>query len=439
MIRSALIVLTVVVLMASARTFVPTSISELASPGVLLAFGFLVIAAVHVGNLFAALRLPRITGYLLTGLACGPDVGHLVSSSMLDSLTPIGGVAVGLIALSAGSELNFRRMQPRLRTVTVTGLLAVPLTAAVTASLTLVLAPRLPFLAGMSLSERLVVAGTLGVVFASLSPSVALALLSETGSDGPVSETVLGVVVLADLAIIVLFAVAHALAAGVFHIGAPSGNLVRGILIEVFGSMVVGIAVSATLALYVRRVRTKIALFVLAICFVAAEVGARLHLDVLIICLTAGLLLENVWKVHGESLREELAPAVLPVFSVFFAMAGARLHVRDLRSVGALALLFVIVRGLTLFAAGRGGASLARADASVWRWMPYGLLPQAGISVGLAVLVARHFPTWGGGARALILSVVTVNELVGPVLLRWALVRSGEAGRRLDGARHDAH
>jgi hypothetical protein len=62
--------------------------------------------------------------------------------------------------------------------------------------------------------------------------------------------------------------------------------------------------------------------------------------------------------------------------------------------------------------------------------MPFGMLPQAGVSVGLAVLIARQFPTWGPQARALILGVITINELFGPVLLRTALVRAGEAGRR---------
>ena len=49
------------------------------------------------------------------------------------------------------------------------------------------------------------------------------------------------------------------------------------------------------------------------------------------------------------------------------------------------------------------------------------------------MLIERHFTTWGGGARGLILSVITINELFGPVLLRMALVRAGESGKRTDG------
>ena len=80
------------------------------------------------------------------------------------------------------------------------------------------------------------------------------------------------------------------------------------------------------------------------------------------------------------------------------------------------------------------GAALGAADPDVRRWMPLSLISQAGVSVGLAELLARHFPTWGGGARTLVLSVVTLNELVGPVLFRLALTRAGEVGRRAPGA-----
>jgi Kef-type K+ transport system membrane component KefB len=239
-------------------------------------------------------------------------------------------------------------------------------------------------------------------------------------------------VVLADIAIIVLFAFVHTLAAGVFGVTNTSGSIgpAQAVAVEIFGSMAVGFVVSIALALYIRRVKQRFALFVLAVCFVCAQVGSQLHLDVLIICLTAGLVLENLWNVKGELVHHELGPAVLPVFAVFFAVAGARLHVHDLKVIWPMALLFVGVRGVTLFTGAAIGVRAARAEGVVRRWLPFGALPQAGVSVGLAVLIERHFTTWGGGARALILSVITINELIGPVLLRVALVRAGEVGKR---------
>jgi mannitol/fructose-specific phosphotransferase system IIA component (Ntr-type) len=59
------------------------------------------------------------------------------------------------------------------------------------------------------------------------------------------------------------------------------------------------------------------------------------------------------------------------------------------------------------------------------------LIPQAGVAVGL-VLIIQEDPAFSEAAGlfgAVVLSVVTVNEIVGPILTRLALSRSGEAGR----------
>ncbi len=433
MIRAVLNLTLIVTLMASVRTFLPALDESVAGAGVALGFGFLLLAAWQTGQLFSMLRLPRLTGYLLTGIVCGPEVSGMLTTQMIDSLGIVNGVAVGLIALSAGSELNFVHIRPRFRSIVAVSLIAIPLAMFGTALVAFLLAGRLPFMHGMTSMQRIVTAATLGVVFASLSPAVAIAMISETSSAGPVSETVLGVVVIADIAIILLFATMHAVAQGQFATGAPGGSIssFTGVVIEVFGSMIAGVVVSGVLALYLRRVQAKASLFVLAVCFICAEIGTRLHLDVLLICLTAGLLLENVLGVKGENVARELAPVSLPIFAVFFGVAGAKLHIHDLKVVWPYALLFVAVRAIGHAAGAKIGSAVGRADPVVRKWLPMGMIPQAGVSVGLAVLIARHFPSWGPQARALILGVITINELVGPVLLRTALVRAGEAGKRV--------
>ena len=64
--------LAITVLVAS---FVVTQASErtpISLPPTALALGFALIAAALVGALFERLRLPRVSGYLVFGLVCGP-------------------------------------------------------------------------------------------------------------------------------------------------------------------------------------------------------------------------------------------------------------------------------------------------------------------------------------------------------------------------------
>lgn len=435
MIRSLLMLAVVLSLMGAARSFAPASQESAPGTGTVLGFGFLVLAALQSGRVFALLRLPRLTGYLLCGLLTGPHLLALLSDRNVADLRIVNGVAVSLIALTAGSELDLRALRPRLRTVSAVSALALLLTMAAVTLMVAALGPRLSFLDGFSAAQRWSVALTLGVLLASLSPAVTIAIFAESRARGPVSETSLGVVVLADIVIIVAFTAINTLDARVFGAhGPPSGSPLATLAAEIGGSALAGAVFALALVAWHRVVRAHLSLFIVALCIVATEVGTRLHLDPLLLCLAAGLLLQNALGVPSEVIARTLAPAGLPIYAVFFALAGANLSLRDLRTLWPFALLLSVVRAVTLMGGATLGARLTGAEPAVRRWMPFALIPQAGVSVGLAELVGRHFPTWGVGVKALVLAVMTVNVVVGPLLLRFALARADEVGRRTEGA-----
>ncbi len=87
-------------------------------------------------------------------------------------------------------------------------------------------------------------------------------------------------------------------------------------------------------------------------------------------------------------------------------------------------------RGLSSFGAARlaaRGEKLPRGLAGL-AWV--GLLPQAGLALALAVLIKRSLPTFGPQAAALMSNIAGMDQLVSPVLLRFARLRSGEANQR---------
>lgn len=435
MVRALTLLAVVVTLMASARAFVGSAEPPFGS-GVSLAFGFLVLAAYMAGEAVASLRLPKLTGYLFLGLACGPSASDLVTQAMIERLSLVNGVAVGLIALAAGGEINLQELRPRLRLLGRLTAFAVGGGVLVCTAAVLLLSPWLPFMQSLSLAQRGAIAALLGVVLASLSPAVVLALLSEQRAAGPLSATMLGGVVLGEIAIVLFFALAHSFAGAVFGAEASSMSPGLALAIELGGSAVVGVAAGAILALYVRRVNKQLALFVVALCLVVAEVGARLHLDVVLVCLTAGLCLENFFGVRGHVLARELEPATVPIFAVFFSLAGARLDLSLLRSLLPFAATIAAVRALTFVLAAWAATRGADAEPSVKRWVVTGLLPQGGVSVGLAGMVASHFAGWGRAGASLCLAVIAINQVFGPVLTRAAVVSTGEAGQKLDAEHH---
>lgn len=421
------LILVLTALMDALRSFTAGELG--AGGGVSLALGYLLLTAYFVGGTFHHIRLPKLTGYIVTGIVAGPNVLDLLSVQVLGSLTIVNGVAVALIAMTAGSELEYRALKPLLRSIwgiTLFGVIGTTLVLTVTVYL---MRHMLPFFAPMTLGQSLVVSLVLGVVMVAQSPAVVVALRDEMQADGPIARTVLGVVVIADLVVILMFAVASAAAKAVFGASADMLATLVALTWELGGSLVVGAGIGYVLGLYLRKVKGGAALFLLIVAFIIAEVGQRIHLDPLLVALAAGMLVRNTTHV-GEELHAHITWSALPVYILFFAVTGANIHLDVLAVVGLPALVFVAARGAGLFYGSRLGARFAQAPPGVQRYVGFGLLPQAGLALALSLLFAKTFPEFGAEAGALTLGVVAINELIAPALYRSALVRSGEAGQR---------
>lgn len=103
------------------------------------------------------------------------------------------------------------------------------------------------------------------------------------------------------------------------------------------------------LALYVRRVGTRSGLFPFALLFIAAEAGAALHLNPLLIGLTAGLLLENLTAIGGEQLAAAAEGVAMPTFAIFFALVGAEVQLGAFLATAPFALGAAVERGTSIY------------------------------------------------------------------------------------------
>lgn len=415
-------------LMQAARAFAPEAAVGSGPAATALACGFLMLTGFLAGHLCKAIGLPKLTGYLAAGIFVGPQVLDLVSYAMVDSLRIFNGVAIALIAMTAGVEMHLESLRPLYRSIRWITLVAVLGTTLLLAIAAFLMRDHLPFLADLELTQQLAVAVVLGVTMAAQSPAVVVALRDETESDGPMMRTVLAVVVLADLVVILCFALASTVAKSTFGASADVLGTAGELAWEIMGSIIVGVVVGFLVSLYLKRVKGGGALFIVAVAFVMAEVGRRMHFDPLLVALAAGMFIRNMTEV-ADRLHREIESASLPVYVTFFAVTGAGVHLDALLVVGLPAAIFVVIRGLGFWAGNHVAGRLAEAPEVVRRYGGFGLMPQAGLALALAILFQRSFPNLGDEAPALIFGIVALNELIAPVLFRVALVRSGEAGQ----------
>ena len=403
-------------------------------PQSLLAFGFLILAAYSVGELAKQVRLPKIVGYLLAGLLFGPAVLGIVSSDVSTELAPVSDLAVALIAFLAGAELRWNEV--REHGTKILKILGSELSLSFVGILVFLSLFRgfVPFLADASLGQAIVLAALFASIAIVHSPAVTLALLTETGARGPVARTTLGVVLVADVAVILMFSgtLAVAQATAPAPGGAPGMSL--GLVTwEILGSVLVGAILGGVVALYLRFVQRELFMFAIVIAFLGAEIARLAHVETLLTLLVAGFITENVSRRdEGDKLRHAMERSSAPVFVVFFALAGAKIAVAEVASLWFVVIPIVLVRAAGIAAGSRLGARWAGVRGPEERYVWMGLISQAGVAIGLASVVADAYPQRGALIRDVLLAVIALNETMGPILFRQALSRSGEIGAATD-------
>ncbi|MCY1023325.1 cation:proton antiporter [Pyxidicoccus sp. MSG2] len=391
---------------------------------VTLAAGALLLCGLFAGKVAKGLGLPRLTGYLLVGVAVGPYALGFIPNAGVKGLELVKGLAVSLIALVAGTELRLgliRRVGTRVALLCagVCGL-----TFVVCFGATFLFKPLLPFMADMTVSQALAVSALVSTVVVSFSPTVTIAIVQETRARGSFTEFLMALVIIGDLFVMVAFALAAGVTKASFGGGLDVAELLGGVGWELFGSVGVGCVLAVAVLVYMRGVKRDLPLFLVGLSFAAAEGGARLHLSPLLVSLAAGALIANLDEHAGERIHHAIQQAGLPVFALFFAAAGAGLKLDALVTVGPVALLLVGLRGGAIWFSCRKLAPVDDPRLKSHLWM--GLISQAGVTFGLAALVSRTFPTFGSQVEVLIVAMITAHELVGPVLTRRALAASGE-------------
>ncbi len=405
-----------------------------------LSFGFLLLAAYLVGDTLSRIGLPRITGYILAGIAFGPHVLDIVAADTVAELKLIDDLALTFIALAAGGELRLAELRKRRRAILttvalLTGLVFVGVTVTVTLA-----RPLLPFLDGKPLIHVVAVAAIVGTFAVARSPSSAIAIISECKARGPFTEMVLGVTVVMDVLVIMLFAVVVSLCEVLV---APGAAMDLGLLMmmtaEIVGAIALGVGLGWGIALYIRRVRADLLIFILGVAFLVTFgsrqgavllerwTGIHLQLEPMLICITAGFVVQNFSR-EGERFIAKIDRGSLPIYVLFFALTGAALQIQALRATWLLALVIVVVRVVLIWVAGHLGARLAKDPPQYWNKSGLSFVTQAGVSLGLASIVMARFPEWGAKLATTIVAVITINQVIGPPGFKHALVAVGEAG-----------
>jgi len=387
---------------------------------VAIIFGFL------AGELVHQIRLPGVVGYLIAGLILGPSFLHVFSPPLLDDLELFSSFALSLIAFIIGSEMKISTLREMGKGI---GLI----TILESFGAFLLVATGVYVLTG-----KLFWALVFGAMAPASAPAGTVAVLQECRAKGRLTNALYAVVGLDDGLAIVIFAIAVALGKLILTGGVISlVAVLKGPVLEITGSIVLGVLAGLVTGYFTRKTRleSNILTVSLAGVLICAALASYLHFSLILANLSLGMVFVNTFPAANKKAYRAIQSISLPVYIIFFFVAGASLQVKLLPSMGALGLMYIGCRIAGLVGGAFLGAVLSRQHPVIRKYLGLGILSQAGVAIGLSVLAAGEFEMLGEGGQSLAIAVVNtiaastiLFEIIGPIGAKIAVSKAGEIG-----------
>lgn len=380
--------------------------------------GIVILAGIFMGALVNYLKLPRVTGYLLAGIVIGPFVLKLIPKEAISGLAVISEAALGFIAYSIGSSLNFKDLKK-----IGSGIIIIALFEALTA--VVVVTGVMVFIFKQPLAFSLAI----GAIASATAPAATLMVLKQYKAEGPLVDTLIPVVAIDDAIAVIAFGICIAIAQ-VLVSGAETLTVmtIAKPFIEIIGSVLLGAALGLGLAFINRSATSKEQTMSLAIGVILLAVGlaSRFELSSILTCMALGSAISNITQ--GKSrLLTVLDSFTNPIFIAFFTISGLDLDFSVLKAVGIIGLGYVVARVIGKVLGAYLGCKLAKSEPVVQKYLGFTLVPQAGVAIGLSLLVENALPQYGAQIRTIILAGTVIYELIGPLCTKFAIFKAGEA------------
>ncbi|ORC35139.1 hypothetical protein B4O97_10435 [Marispirochaeta aestuarii] len=401
---------------------------DLMSNHALFTLGMLLVIGYFTGKLASLFRLPEITGFIVAGLIMGETVTGIVPHHMGENLKIVTEVALGLIALTIGGEfywVKLKRVGKEVVIITIVQLLAS--FGAVVFGMTLL---------GFDLPYALM----LGAIASATAPAATVAIVQSLRATGLFVDYLYGVVALDDAGAVILFGLSFAMASGLLGVsGADHGAVL--VIIHALGEVLLSLAAGAVAGFLIHRFTRKkssneIMIISLGFVFLATAVSVIFELSPLMTNMAAGAVIINLSPSNHRIFRI-LEPLTPPIYALFFVIAGTELQPAILIQTKILLLGggYILFRALGKYSGVYFGSLLGKVRGTIRTYLGFCMLPQAGVAIGLVLMIqASPLVSYLPPEQIVIIDTmvniillsVFINELIGPPISKYALIRGNE-------------
>ncbi len=407
----------------------------------LLCLALAIFAGLMLSRLAKLVKLPAVTAYLVAGIIIGPFLlGSLkieglgfTSQENLEKFSIISDVALGFIAFSIGNEFRLAQLKTIGKQATVIGIFQAVFTTLVVdvalIAISLIFPNILP----------LPVAIILGAIASATAPAATLMVVRQYKAKGSVTDVLLPVVALDDAVGLVLFSVSFGVAKALIAGQVSFVSILVEPIIEVLLSVGLGALMGYVFTFFERFFHSRSKRLAMSVAFVLVTVaissfkfqllGIHVAFSPLLSCMMLGTIFCNICD-FSEQLMDRLDRWTAPIYILFFVISGAELNLAVLSDfvIVFIGIAYIIFRCIGKYYGARISAKMVNATENVKKYLGITLFPQAGVALGMAMIVksATELGEMGIIIESIILFSVLIYELVGPFLTKKALQHAGE-------------
>jgi Kef-type K+ transport system membrane component KefB len=389
-------------------------LSDLGAAGIILSVAIMLASGFIFTRATKKLHLPNVTGYILAGVAIGPWCLNLIPRNYISNMDFVTDLALAFIAFGVGKYF-------RLSSLKANGMKMVVLTLfeSLTAGILITIAM---LLLGLSVPFSLL----LGAIGCATAPASTIMTIRQYKAKGPFIDTILQVVALDDAVALVAFSVCAAIVQASHGGSSLSFRQVMMPIAMNILSLAAGIIAGILLSRLIHKRRSKDHSLVLACVVIMTTAGicTAINVSPLLACMACGTAYVN--SCGNKHLFKQINQFTPPLLVMFFVLSGMRLSLPSLAEAGVIGVVYFLVRIAGKYAGASVGAAVIHASPEVRRYFGLALIPQAGVSIGLAVLGQRMLPAQSGEMLStIILSSGLLYEMVGPACSKLAIRLSG--------------
>jgi len=358
--------------------------------------------------------IPRVSTMVLAGVVAGPQVLAIIpaqSSALYDYAATI---ALSMVGFLVGGSLTRRALRAGGFSIFLYSLIISVITAVIV-------------FAGLRLFDvPVVLALLLAGISTSTDPAATFDVVRSFKKPGPLGDTLKVLVALDDVWGILFFALAL-VGCGIATTGAAAEGVLLTSLTDIGGAVVLGIAVGIPMAFLSGRVRPGEPMVAEALGMVFLCTGLALWFSVsyLLACMVLGCVVANLARHHERPLRS-IEGIEWPFLILFFVLSGAALDVSVLVELKVVGIAYIVLRFVGRWLGGWPGRWLLPSIRFVSH-AGIGLLPQAGVALGMALVAAEIYPEHAQTLITVVISAAVFFELVGPIAARTVLRRSANS------------